>query len=117
MLRERVRLHIFGEGPERANLAQPHSSVTDREVVTLHRRCPAPQTPATDRPDRPLRRRKGSARADAKGWPRGVPVIGTDVRIRDVVQHEVNGLLVPVGNGFADRRNRAPVHDRDVRDR
>lgn len=93
---DRVTLDIFGDGPDRERI--------EREIESTG--CVALRG-AIRRPQEALREigllvlpseAEGFGLVLIEAMASGVPVIATDAPgIRDVVRHEVNGLLVPVG--------------------
>ncbi len=99
-VRHPAHLHLFGEGEQRGAIERiiARDALADR--VTLHG--------AIARPQDALRRldllvlpsaAEGFGLVLIEAMAAGVPVVATDAPgIRDVVQHEVNGLLVPVAS-------------------
>ncbi|HMB96389.1 MAG TPA: glycosyltransferase [Tepidisphaeraceae bacterium] len=99
-LDERFSLHIFGHGEDRANIQRQIASTNVRGRVTLHGSIAKPQAAMEQIALLVLP-------SDAEGFglvlieamAAGVPIVATDVPgIRDVVQNEKTGLLVPVRN-------------------
>ena len=99
LLRDRVRLHIFGQGSERRELEGLIRHLQLGDVVTLHGAVPRPQDAL---------RRIGllvlPSRAEGFGlvlieaMAAGIPVLATNVPgIRDVVRNGKTGLLVVPG--------------------
>ena len=127
-----VRLHVYGEGPDRPRIER---AITDHGVadrVTLHG--------AVDRPQAALASAgvlvlpslaEGFGLVLIEAMAAGVPVVATDVAgVRDVVRDGVTGLLVPPGDpaalaaaigrvaGDVDLRGRlTPAAAEDVRQR
>ena len=101
-LGDRVTLHVFGGGPDRDRIERWVEGVGTGAVMLRG---------AVRRPQEALAEigllvlpseAEGFGLVLIEAMAAGVPVIATDVPgIRDVVQHEVNGLLVPVGQPAA----------------
>lgn len=97
LLRDRVRLHIFGEGSQRPELERLINHLNLRDTVTLHGAIPHPQDA--------LRRigllvlpskAEGFGLVLIEAMAAGVPVLATNVPgIRDVVRDGEDGILVP----------------------
>jgi glycosyltransferase involved in cell wall biosynthesis len=97
LLRDRVRLHIFGEGSERPELERLIRHLQLTGIVTLHGVVPRPQDA--------LRRigllvlpskAEGFGLVLIEAMAAGVPVLATNVAgIRDVVRNGETGVLVP----------------------
>jgi glycosyltransferase involved in cell wall biosynthesis len=97
MLGDLVRLHIFGDGPERPNIDHLVRVLKLEGRVTLHGLVAGPQLalrqigllvlPSVS---------EGMPMVLIEAMASGVPVIGRDVPgVRDLIVHESNGLLVP----------------------
>jgi len=92
-----VHLHVFGEGEERPHIEQLIARLHLKHQVTLHG--------AIERPHDALKQidllvlpsdAEGFGMVLIEAMAAGVPVVGTDVPgIRDVVESEATGLLVP----------------------
>jgi glycosyltransferase involved in cell wall biosynthesis len=109
-----VHLHIFGEGRERAHIESEIHRLGIEQSVTLHGAIARPQDALSQ-----IRLLVLPSKAEGFGlvlieaMAAGVPVVATDVPgIRNVVTHEVNGLLVPHGQP----RELALAIDRVIRD-
>ncbi|HZZ43694.1 MAG TPA: glycosyltransferase family 4 protein [Tepidisphaeraceae bacterium] len=88
-----TELHLYGEGPERAN-------ITPSPRVILHGSIPSP-APALANADVLVlpSAAEGFGLVLIEAMAAGVPVVATDVPgIRDVVRHNHTGLLVPVAS-------------------
>jgi glycosyltransferase involved in cell wall biosynthesis len=104
-LGRRVALHIYGDGPERRRLERWAEAASGTEV-NLHGSIARPQDalPQVGLLVLPSEA-EGFGLVLIEAMAAGVPVVATDAPgIRDVVQHDVNGLLVPVANPAALRR-------------
>lgn len=97
LLRDRVHLHLFGDGAEREHIQREITRLALRSVVTLHGAIPRPQEALAQIELLVLP-------SDAEGFglvlieamAAGVPVVATRVAgIRDVVTDNQTGLLVP----------------------
>jgi glycosyltransferase involved in cell wall biosynthesis len=100
LLDKRFCLEIFGEGAERSNIEREidRSSLSGR--VTLRGATAKPQA-AIQRFDVLVlpSQAEGFGLVLIEAMAAGVPVVATDVPgIRDVVRHELTGLLVPVSS-------------------
>ena len=96
-----VMLDVFGDGSERR--AIEHTIASTPELagrVTLHGAIPDPREAYTSLDLLVLPpEAEGFGLVLIEAMAAGVPVVATDVDgIRDVVQHEQTGLLVPVGS-------------------
>jgi glycosyltransferase involved in cell wall biosynthesis len=97
-----VHLHIFGEGEQREHIEEEIHRLHLSSHVTMHGRI--------DRPQEALRQigllvlpslAEGFGLVLIEAMAAGVPVVATDVAgIRDVVEHERTGLLVPRAAGI-----------------
>jgi glycosyltransferase involved in cell wall biosynthesis len=101
-LGKRVALHIYGEGSERSRIER-WMEATSAVSVTLHGAVPRPQDVLRNLGLLVLpSEAEGFGLVLIEAMAAGVPVVATDAPgIRDVVQHESNGLLVPVGDPAA----------------
>lgn len=92
---DRVTLDIYGEGPEREHL----EAYIDDQSPVMHGAVRRPQEALSKMGLLVLpSEAEGFGLVLIEAMAAGVPVIGTDAPgIRDVVEHDVNGLLVPVG--------------------
>jgi glycosyltransferase involved in cell wall biosynthesis len=96
---DRVTLHVYGDGPLRSKVER-RNPFDDWQAVAY--------MGIVRRPQEALREigllvlpseAEGFGLVLIEAMAAGVPVIGTDVPgIRDVIQHEINGLLVPLGS-------------------
>jgi len=93
----RAHLHIFGEGPERAEIERTAVRLGLTRRLTMHGAVPRPQDALSK-----IRLLILPSAAEGFGlvlieaMAAGIPVVATDVPgIRDVVQDGVTGLLVP----------------------
>jgi glycosyltransferase involved in cell wall biosynthesis len=93
-----VTLHIFGEGPDRTRIERWIDAV-GTGAVTLRGAVRRPQEALAEIGLLVLpSEAEGFGLVLIEAMASGVPVVATNVPgIRDVVQHDVNGLLVPVG--------------------
>jgi len=94
-----MRLSIYGDGELRYELREQIDQLGLRGIVELRGTTPAPQALA----DADLlvlpSEAEGFGLVLIEAMAAGVPVVATDAPgIRDVVRHEQNGLLVPVGD-------------------
>lgn len=100
-LRARVEIHLFGDGPERDELARRaatagvpvafHGTVLDREVIYAHVDVLVVSS-----------RTEGLSMAILEAMARAVPVIATDVGgNRELVHDDRTGLLVPANDVHA----------------
>lgn len=113
-VRSAVHLHIFGEGPERADIVAAMESYGLRRRVTMHG--------AIARPQEALSRigllvlpslAEGFGLVLIEAMAAGVPVVATNVPgIRDIIVNGKTGLLVPVHDPVA----LAGAIDRVIRD-
>jgi glycosyltransferase involved in cell wall biosynthesis len=96
---DRVTLDIFGDGPEREWLERS-VAFGDIGCVTLRGSVRRPQDVFSEIGLLVLpSEAEGFGLVLIEAMAAGVPVVATDAPgIRDVVEHEVNGLLVPVGD-------------------
>ena len=96
-LRGRVRLHVFGEGAERADLERLVRHLQLTEIVTLHGAVPRPQDALRHIGLLVLpSKAEGFGLVLIEAMAAGVPVLATNVAgIRDVVRNGRTGLLVP----------------------
>jgi glycosyltransferase involved in cell wall biosynthesis len=94
-----VHLHIYGNGPDRARIADSIAS----DNVTVHGAVNRPQTALESAGILALPSlAEGFGLVLIEAMAAGVPVVATDVPgIRDVVRDGVTGLLVPPGNADA----------------
>lgn len=117
---ERAELVVAGNGPERATLeamavddpsVRFAGRVSDDELVHLMQRAHASVVPT--------RSGEGFGLVAAESHACGTPVIATDQgALREVVRHEVDGLLVPCDDATAlANAIRRLVDDASVRDR
>jgi glycosyltransferase involved in cell wall biosynthesis len=95
-LRDRIRLHIFGEGSERPELERLVRHLGLGGIVTLHGAVPRPQDALRQIGLLVLpSKAEGFGLVLIEAMAAGVPVLATNVPgIRDVVRHEQTGLLV-----------------------
>jgi glycosyltransferase involved in cell wall biosynthesis len=110
----RAHLHIFGEGPERAEIEKTAITLGLTSRLTLHG--------AVERPQEALAQMRllilpsaaeGFGLVLIEAMAAGIPVVATDVPgIRDVVKDEITGLLVPP----ADPRRLADAINRLIAD-
>jgi glycosyltransferase involved in cell wall biosynthesis len=101
-LGKRVELHVYGEGPERGRIER-WIEAASAASVTLHGAVARPQDvlPGLGLLVLPSEA-EGFGLVLIEAMAAGVPVVATDAPgIRDVVRHESNGLLVPVGDPAA----------------
>lgn len=95
--RSRLRLLLIGDGPKEDELRgqTERLGISDRVVFAGHRDDVPRLLRASDLMCLPSRR-EGVPRAVMEAMASGVPVVATDVvGTREVVEHEVTGLLVP----------------------
>lgn len=93
-----VVLHVYGDGPDRANVEAAVARLGLRDRVRLHGTVPssADALATIDTLVLPSEA-EGFGLVLVEAMAAGVPVVATDVAgIRDVVQDGMNGLLVPV---------------------
>ena len=111
---ERVHLHLFGEGPERAEIQERIAALAISHLVTMHGSVSRPQEALEQVGLLVLpSEAEGFGLVLIEAMAAGVPVIGTDVLgIRDVVRDGENGLMVPAG----DSGRLAAAIERIVRD-
>jgi glycosyltransferase involved in cell wall biosynthesis len=97
LLRDRVRLHIFGEGSQRPELERLINHMQLGEVVTLHGVVPRPQDALRKIGLLVLpSKAEGFGLVLIEAMAAGVPVLATNVPgIRDVVRDGETGVLVP----------------------
>ena len=98
----RATLDVFGDGPDRENIER-HIEAIGAATVTLRGTVRRPQEvlPGMGLLVLPSEA-EGFGLVLIEAMAAGVPVVATNVPgIRDVVQHELNGLLVPVGSPAA----------------
>lgn len=97
VLNGKVRLEIFGEGPERARIEGMIRELRLSEAVTLHGAVPRPQEALAQIDLLVLpSSAEGFGLVLIEAMAAGVPVVATDVAgIRDVVRNGETGLLVP----------------------
>jgi glycosyltransferase involved in cell wall biosynthesis len=97
LLRDRVRLHVFGEGSEREAIERQVLRAQLQEVVTLHGAVPRPQDALRQIGLLVLpSEAEGFGLVLIEAMAAGVPVVATRVAgIRDVVRDGETGLLVP----------------------
>lgn len=98
-----VTLDIFGDGPKRRAIEHAIAShgIADRVILHGVFALAADALPEIDVLVLPSEA-EGFGLVLIEAMAAGVPVIGTDVPgIRDVIQHGVNGLLVPVNDPAA----------------
>jgi len=93
----RAHLHIFGEGPERAEIERTVIRLGLAARVTLHGAVARPQDALSQMRLLVLpSAAEGFGLVLIEAMAAGIPVIATDVPgIRDVVKDDVTGLLVP----------------------
>jgi len=93
----RAHLHIFGEGPERAEIERTVIRLGLAARVTLHGAVARPQDALSQMRLLVLpSTAEGFGLVLIEAMAAGIPVIATDVPgIRDVVKNDVTGLLVP----------------------
>jgi glycosyltransferase involved in cell wall biosynthesis len=116
-LGQRIHLEIFGDGPEKQRISR--LGVLSG-CFTLHGVVPAPREALEQIGLLALpSEAEGFGLVLIEAMAAGVPVVATDAPgIRDVVQNEINGLLVPVGDVQALRAAILRViEDRNLRDR
>ena len=97
LLRDRVRLHIFGEGSQRPELERLIRQMRLAEIVTLHGVVPRPQDALRKIGLLVLpSKAEGFGLVLIEAMAAGVPVLATNVPgIRDVVRDGETGILVP----------------------
>jgi glycogen(starch) synthase len=100
LLPPNYRLHIFGEGSERPKIEGEISRLNLQGRVTLHGAVPRPQEALNKIGQLVLPSGwEGFGLVLIEAMAAGVPVVATNaLGIRDVVRHEENALVVPVGN-------------------
>jgi glycosyltransferase involved in cell wall biosynthesis len=100
LLNERFRLDIFGEGRDRTRIESEIARLKVRARVTLYGSVAKPQAAIEPLDVLVLpSEAEGFGLVLIEAMAAGVPVVATNAPgIRDVVQHEVNGLLVPIGD-------------------
>ena len=96
---EGVTVDIYGDGPQRAALESQIDTLAIRGQVTMHGAVEDVRAALSEMGVLVLpSSAEGFGLVLIEAMAAGVPVVATDVPgIRDVVKHEVNGLLVPVG--------------------
>jgi glycosyltransferase involved in cell wall biosynthesis len=100
LLGEQFTLHIFGDGEDRKNIEQQIAAANVSRRVTLHGAIAKPQA-AMEKIDLLVlpSAAEGFGLVLIEAMAAGVPIVATNVPgIRDVVQNEQTGLLVPVGD-------------------
>ena len=100
LLPPNYRLHIFGEGSERPKIEGEISRLNLQGRVTLHGAVPRPQEALNKIGQLVLPSGwEGFGLVLIEAMAAGVPVVATNaLGIRDVVRHEENALVVPVGD-------------------
>ena len=95
LLRDRVRLHIFGEGSERPEIERLVRRLGLMDVITLHGSVPRPQDALQKIGLLVLpSKAEGFGLVLIEAMAAGVPVLATNVPgIRDVVRNNETGLL------------------------
>jgi glycosyltransferase involved in cell wall biosynthesis len=96
----RVHLHVFGDGPERDRLERQIAYLLIESRVTLHGSVPHPRDALGQIGLLVLpSEAEGFGLVLIEAMAAGVPVVATNAPgIRNVVRHDVTGLLVPVGS-------------------
>jgi GalNAc-alpha-(1->4)-GalNAc-alpha-(1->3)-diNAcBac-PP-undecaprenol alpha-1,4-N-acetyl-D-galactosaminyltransferase len=94
-----IHLDIYGEGQQRPALEQQIASLGLSEKITLHGSVPSPKDALADADVLVLpSEAEGFGLVLIEAMAAGVPVVATDAPgIRDVVRHNITGLLVPIG--------------------
>lgn len=100
LLQEKVHLHIFGTGLERPKIESMVRELDLSDKVTMHGAIARPQDALSQIDLLVLpSAAEGFGLVLIEAMAAGVPVVATDVAgIRDVVQNDKTGLLVPVGS-------------------
>lgn len=93
-------LHVFGDGAERVNLRDRIRNLNLRHRVTLHGTVESPASALAMMDVLVLpSQAEGFGLVLIEAMAAGIPVVATDAPgIRNVVHHEMTGLLVPVGD-------------------
>ncbi len=120
LLDPRFVLDVFGDGAQRASIQRIIRDKGLAERVRLHGVSAQPQVAISGMHVLVLpSEAEGFGLVLIEAMAQGVPVVATDVDgIRDVVTHDVNGLLVPVGSPQAlAEAIRRIADDADVRGR
>ena len=115
-----VHLNIFGEGSDRPRIEKRIAERNLSSQVTLHGQIDRPQTALSGAGILVLPSlAEGFGLVLIEAMASGIPVIATDVPgIRDVVQHNQTGLLVPPSNSaMLAAAIRQVVEDQNLRQR
>src|SRR6059058_476177 len=96
---QRAHLHIFGEGPERAEIERTVIRLGLTQRVTLHGAVQRPQGALSKMSLLVLpSAAEGFGLVLIEAMAAGIPVVATDVPgIRDVVRDGITGVLAPPG--------------------
>jgi glycosyltransferase involved in cell wall biosynthesis len=95
-----VHLHVFGDGPQRAQLVRQISALRIQHRVTLHGSVPHPRDALRQIALLVLpSEAEGFGLVLIEAMAAGIPVVATDAPgIRNVATHNATALLVPVGD-------------------
>jgi GalNAc-alpha-(1->4)-GalNAc-alpha-(1->3)-diNAcBac-PP-undecaprenol alpha-1,4-N-acetyl-D-galactosaminyltransferase len=115
-----LRLHVFGDGPERAAIEREVRRLKMDDVVTLHGFVPRPQDALRQVGMLALRSEsEGFGLVLIEAMAAGVPVVANEAPgIRDVVRNGETGLLFHPSSSFESiLAIRRVIEDRELRDR
>jgi glycosyltransferase involved in cell wall biosynthesis len=115
-----MHLDIYGDGPERGLIAQHIADLELDSRVLMHGSVPDTRIPLATMDVLVLpSAAEGFGLVLIEAMASGVPVVASNVAgIRDVITHEQNGLLVPVGDAYAlAAAIKRVLRDKPLRDR